>query len=186
MKYKQSIRFAIQIFLIASFDSSVVRIGQAQSSTRLSESSIVSIRGIGAIRIGMTVSQASRAANIKLITKNRDRQTTCLYYQPAGKPKGISFMVSNGIIVRIDISNPRITTRSGAKIGDSEEQIRSIYGSRIQTKDHKYLEQGHYLVYVPRDHQDRVHRIVFETDGSKITNWRVGQIPEVEWVEGCA
>jgi hypothetical protein len=27
---------------------------------------------------------------------------------------------------------------------------------------------------------------VFETDGQRVTNYRVGRKPEVQWVEGCS
>jgi hypothetical protein len=28
--------------------------------------------------------------------------------------------------------------------------------------------------------------IVFETDGKRVTMFRAGRLPEVEWVEGCS
>ena len=30
------------------------------------------------------------------------------------------------------------------------------------------------------------YRLVFETDGERVTRYRAGRLPEVEWVEGCA
>jgi hypothetical protein len=39
---------------------------------------------------------------------------------------------------------------------------------------------------MPKDATDRNFRIVFETDGKKVTRWRAGLLPQVEFVEGCA
>jgi hypothetical protein len=185
MIYKRSIRYGFQILLIVIINIALGSSGKTQDSNRLSESSLVSTQGIGGIRIGMTISQASRAAQMKLIAMDRNRRTACLYYRPASRLSGISFMVTNGAISRIDITNPRIATLSGAKIGDSEKRIRSLYGSQLQTKSHTYLDQGHYLIFAPRNQQDRRNRILFETDGIKVLNWRVGRIKEVGWNEGC-
>lgn len=160
--------------------------GIAQNFTRISESSPVSTQGIDGIKIGMTISQASQSARTKLIIMEQNRRTSCSYYKLAGEISGVNFMVTNRIISRIDITNPRITTLSGAKIGDSEDRIRSLYGSQLQTKRHKYLDRGHYLIFVPRDRQDRRNRILFETNGIKVVNWRVGRIKEVGWTEGCS
>jgi hypothetical protein len=182
MKLSSSISCIIEILSIAFFNTVV----DAQSPAGLSAFSQVSTQGIGAIKIGMTIAQAAKVAKIKLITENSDSTATCVYYQPAQKSLGVSFMVTDGIISRIDITNPQITTLSGAKIGNSENRIRAIYGNRIQTKSHKYLDRGHYLIFVPRDLKDRDRQIIFETDGSKIINWRVGKAKEVAWVEGCS
>jgi hypothetical protein len=186
MLFKKSYPLFSVLLLSIVFNFSLGSMGQSLSSRSFSESSPVSIQGIGAIRIGMTIPEASRTGRVKLTTEETVGRTTCLYYKPVGKPTGVSLMVNKGTIARIDISNPQIATLSGAKIGSSENQIRSIYGSRLQTKRHKYLERGHYLIFVPRDNPDRRNRIWFETDGTKVTNWRVGRLPEVGWAEGCS
>lgn len=173
------------IFLI--IDANSGGLAQAQSSVSLSESSQVSIQGIGRIKIGMTISQATKSAKINLVQEGSARKSNCIYYKPAGKKLGgVHFMVTNGIVSRIEITNPHITTISGAKIGNSEEQIRSLYGSQIQTKNHKYLDRGHYLIFTSRDQQDHRNQILFETDGVNVINWRVGRVKEVGWVEGCS
>lgn len=186
MIYKRSIICSLQVLLIAIINISLDHNGIAQNLTRLSELSPVSTQGIGGIKIGMTISQASQVARIKLIILEKNHRTACSYYKPARGLSGINFMVTNRAISRIDITNPQITTLSGAKIGDSEERIRSLYGAQLQTKLHKYLDQGHYLIFVPRDQQDRQNRILFETDGAKVLSWRVGRIKEISWSEGCS
>src|SRR5919199_1484434 len=95
------------------------------------------------------------------------------------------FMVISGQIARVDIyGNSRITTISGAKIGDSEDRIKSLYAVRITP--HEYVRGGHYLTFIPTDTSDRQYRMVFETDGKRVKLIRSGRLPEVEYVEGCA
>ena len=77
-------------------------------------------------------------------------------------------MVIGGQIARVDIyGNSRITTVRGAKIGDSEDRIKSLYPGQIRVTPHEYVRGGHYLTFVPRDASDRQYRLVFETDGRR-------------------
>jgi hypothetical protein len=82
---------------------------------------------------------------------------------------------------RIDLTAPGVPTESGIDVGATEARVREAYGSRLSTSPHKYVD-GHYLTITT----DPAHRIIFETDGERVTRYRVGRLPEVEWVEGCA
>ena len=153
----------------------------------ISESSQVSIRGIEPIMVGMTVAEAMRASGQKLINQGESGGgPSCRYYK-IKEVKGIAFMVTNGRIARVDVTdNSKITTLSGAKIGDGESKIKSLYPNQIKVEAHEYDPKGHYLIFVPKDSQDKNYRIIFETDGKKVTRWRSGKLPEVQFIEGCA
>ena len=58
-----------------------------------------------------------------------------------------------------------------------------LYRGRVKTEPHKYVQGGHYLIVTSPT--DTMHQIVFETDGKRVTTYRVGRTPEVRWVEGC-
>ena len=50
---------------------------------------------------------------------------------------------------------------------------------------HKYTD-GEYLTFVPADEKDANLRIIFETNAEGVVvAFRTGQLPEVEYVEGC-
>lgn len=177
----QKILFLLMMFFIFS-----ITLMTAVAQERLSGRSKVTIDGIGAIRVGMTPKQATQAGGVPLITSGY-ASGECVYYQPKGQLKGLGFMTIEGAIARVDITqNSQITTRSGAKIGDTEAKIQSLYPDRIKVTPHKYNEKGHYLTYVPKDTTDKNYRLIFETDGNKVTQYRSGRLPEVEWVEGCS
>lgn len=173
-------------YLISPVVITVVAIGATSAQTKITNQSKVAINGIGGIRVGMTVTEASIASSTKLVGKG---EPSCYYVQPQGAPKGLGFMVSEGRIARVDVyENKNITTVSGAKIGDTEARIKALYPGQIKVTPHEYTGYtgGHYLTYVPKDKSDRNYRVVFETDGKRVTNFRAGKLPEVEYVEGCS
>jgi len=59
-------------------------------------------------------------------------------------------------------------------------RIKQLYPA-ARVEPHKYTD-GHYLVVDVTPQR----RFVFETDGSKVTRYRSGAVPVVDWVEGCA
>ena len=98
-------------------------------------------------------------------------------------------MVTKGRIARIDISDKRITTIRGAKIGDSEDRIISLYPGQIQiTKNPLAARQeanSKYLTFVPKDAADKNYRLIFQTALNQVIHFRSGKLPEVEFIEGC-
>ena len=173
-------------FLVGLFVAMFLVIMPASGQSQLTAASKVALDGIGPIRVGMTVQQAEASARTRLLSEG-SKLENCWYVKPQGGPRDISFMVIEGQIARVDIyGNNRITTVRGAKIGDSEDRIKSLYPGQIRVTPHEYVQGGHYLTFVPRDASDRQYRIVFETDGRRVKHIRAGRLPEVEYVEGCA
>lgn len=94
-------------------------------------------------------------------------------------------MVVDGDIARADVSEPTVATLQGrVRVGASEEAVREAYGDKLEEGEHEYDPEGSVLTFVPEDPVDT--RLVFETDGSKVTAMRGGRLPEVEYVEGCS
>ena len=140
--------------------------------------SSVSAAGFGAVRIGMTAVEAQAALGMPF-EPLRD-QGECVYRRSPAVP-GILFMQIEGQVVRVDVTSYAVRTDRGVGVGDSEAFVREAYGDAITTSPHKYVSGGNYLTVAAGD-----NRIVFETDGMWVTRYRVGRLPEVEWVEGCA
>lgn len=179
------------ILLIGTIVIVSMWVTSVNAQLQLTENSRLALNGIGPIRIGMTVDEASRAAGVRLVKTLSAGRTEeyCSYFEPQGEPKGISFMVINGRIPRIDISSERITTIRGARIGDTEERIFSLYPGQIQATRHPYQGgppyNGKYLTFVPKDATDKKYRIIFETSKHRVQRFRSGKLPEVEAIEGC-
>jgi hypothetical protein len=163
-------------------------VGTVLAQAKLTNQSKVTVNGIGPVRVGMTVSEATKAAGTKLVSLNGApiSNSGCFYVKPQGAPRGVEMMLQDGRIARVDIvKNSSITTVSGAKIGNTEAQIKSLYPGQIQVTPHKYVQGGHYLTFIPKDRADKNYRIVFETDGKRVTEFRSGKLPQVEYVERC-
>lgn len=174
------------VFLVGLFVVVFLVMMPASGQSQLTAASKVAIDGIGPIRVGMTIQQAEASARIRLLSPG-SKLGDCWYVKPQDGPRDVSFMVIGGQIARVDIyGNSRITTVRGAKIGDSEDRIKSLYPGQIRVTTHEYVRGGHYLTFVPRDASDRQYRLVFETDGRRVKQFRAGRLPEVEYVEGCA
>jgi hypothetical protein len=144
----------------------------------------LSEEGLGQLQIGMTLAEA---VNMGLVNERPDMKSACDFVFPAvgaGIPFGVNVMVVKGKIARIDVDTGTVTTEDGVKIGDTEERVKSVYGDELQVQPHKYIEGGHYMT-VKGDSASAGKAIVFETDGKRVTMFRAGRIPEVQWVEGC-
>lgn len=139
--------------------------------------------GIGPVRAGMTVAEA-RAALGGALTE-ASSAPSCGYATSSRAPKGVNFMIVDGRIARADVRGGTTATAAGAKIGDTEQRVRALYAGRIAVTPHKYTN-GHYLTVTPSNPADSAYRIVFETDSSRVTVYRSGLRPPVEWVEGCS
>lgn len=137
--------------------------------------------GIGPIHSGMTVAQANAAIGGGFAAP-KGGAAVCTYAVLTKAPRGLAVMLENGKVARVEVRSGSIATSTGALIGDSEARIKSLYPG-VATTPHKYVAGGHYLTVTG---SDLANRIVFETDGSKVTKFRSGQTPAVEYVEGCA
>lgn len=136
----------------------------------------------------MTLAEAA-AAGGRQFGEPQMGSEECDYFLFAGDSVSGSahFMVINGQIARVDINDSTISTAEGARVGDTEERIMQLYPGRVTVQPHKYSE-GHYLVVTSVAPGDSGFHIIFETEevGKKVTTYRAGRMPEVEYIEGCS
>ena len=84
-----------------------------------------------------------------------------------------------------DVGTGREIAPGGGKVGMDADEIRSLYAGRVEETPHKYIEGGSYLGV--EDISGGKGKLVFATDASgKVTSWRVGVPPQVDYVEGCS
>jgi hypothetical protein len=103
--------------------------------------------------------------------------------RPEPAVEGLWFMVSKDRVVRIEVTAPGVVTRSGLGVGDSEDHVKELLPSADVTP-HKYVApDGNYLTVWSRDRKAAVR---FETLQGKVTSFYAGQVPQVEYVEGCS
>lgn len=132
----------------------------------------------------MTVAEAQAAYPTFKVASSHDGGP-CSYATLNGWPAGIGVMVESGKVVRVEVRRGNFATSTGARIGDTEERIQSLYPGQVTVSPHKYTD-GHYLAVVPTAEADSAYRIIFETDGRKVLRYHAGVRPQVEYVEGCS
>jgi hypothetical protein len=137
--------------------------------------------GIGPARMGATLAELTPwldpGAEPRAISEG------CDYVTLMDAPDSVFFMLERQRLVRVDVRGGTTATAEGARVGDSEADLLARYpGARVQPS--KY-DAGHTIVAIPGAPGDTLRRYVFETDGQRVTRYRAGVVPAVEYVEGC-
>ena len=145
-----------------------------------------SFLGYGDMKLGSTVDEARAAWGGELNGAPMEG-TTCHYLWPKwiSRPADFAFMMEDGRFVRYDVGTDKETAPCGGKVGMSVEELQKLYGGALKASPHKYTQGGQYLSMDAGDVAPT--RLVFEVDAAgKVTSWRVGLSPQVEYVEGCS
>lgn len=154
----------------------------------LNDSTPVLLESVGPIRVGMTYEEAERVSRSDL-TVSDDLETggSCVSVNVSGAPQGLSFMGSDGRIVRIEVFGGSLRTRSGIGIGSTEEQIERAYPGEIAVEPHPYGDvDDYYFVFTPQDSTETRLKLVIETADGLVTSFRTGISEWVDLIEGCA
>lgn len=129
------------------------------------------------------------AWNGELVTQGPPQADGCYYLYPANvgvapnRPP-IGFMVDGSVFRRIDVDDPALIAPGGGRIGMSTHEIASLYTQRVQVQPHKYVDGANYLRVPDAGGSDSV--LLFETDvDGRVTKWRIGHPPQIDYVEGC-
>ena len=138
---------------------------------------------VGPVVVGMTLAEANEVL-AGLLASTEALDSNCDFVSPHGVAADVSYMVVDSEIARIDVRDSLVATAAGARVGDSEARLRTLYGKSLLVRPHHYLPAGHYLTVSTPMGEDTLET-VFETDGKRVTEYRVGRKPEVEWIEGC-
>ena len=99
-------------------------------------------------------------------------------------PAGVSFMVENGTIVRVDVDSAGVLTTQCIRVGVPVAQVEAGFRGQLQVQPHPYLwEQGwNQLIAYSTDSS---HAILFETDSQYVRRYRAGLWPQVGYKERC-
>jgi hypothetical protein len=109
----------------------------------------------------------------------------CFHLSPdwATVPADFAFMFEQGVFVRYSTEAPRELAPGGGRVGMLADEIRALYAGRIDETPHKYVPGALYLRVADAGGSG----LVFEADpDGRISEWRVGRIPQVDYVEGCS
>ena len=139
--------------------------------------------GIGEVTVGMSVEDLRREAGD--VTLPAGGATECIYVRPSKASPGVSVMLASGRVARVDVDSAGVQSDGGVAVGDSASKVEAAYAGRVSTLPHKYVAGGQYLTVRAASPADTTLRIVFESEGGRITRFRSGRVPEVQFVERC-
>lgn len=140
--------------------------------------------GVGDLRAGMTLDEARRVIPELRLIAGTD-SSSCSFLEWPSAPPGVLVMFDGGRLARFDIDSAGVRTEAGAQVGDAATRVDSLYAGRLTKQPHKYTDGQYYLV-APMRAADSLFRIVFEVEGGRVSRFRVGTRPQVEYVEGCS
>lgn len=145
-----------------------------------------SFTGYGDMKLGATIEEAKAAWGGELNGKP-GQGSNCYYLTPkwTKKASDFAFMAEDGKFVRYDVRTDKQAAPGGGKVGMTADELRKLYGHALQSSPHKYVEGGRYLSLATSGAAPS--KLVFETDAAgKVSAWRVGLSPQVDYVEGCS
>jgi hypothetical protein len=141
------------------------------------------LSGLGAIRTGMSLDEVLRLADFRGLERRRP-SGDCWYLHYDGNGADFDLMIIGGRVARIEIKGAStLRTISGARIGSTEEELRTIYGGRLDRQPHKYDQQGHTITFRAAD---GLHGLRFETSAGRVRAMQAGPWEHLNYVEGCS
>lgn len=169
----------------ASADAAVESPSQPASPLQAAGGSPARTDGYGSLRLGMTADEA-RAAWPGGLKGDAVEPDNCAYLRPeADTDFRVGFMFERGLLVRYDVAVADVIAPGGGRVGQTRADIERLYRGRVQVQPHEYVPGGRYLRVT--DPAIAGGALVFETDeAGRVTRWRVGRAPQVDYVEGCA
>lgn len=149
---------------------------------------VLSVDGIGSIKFGMNNEQVERILHEKTPYNQFANHGCSQFTTPALEPTGISFMIEQKRLTRINVeyygTDPRpltIKTDAGVGLGSTEEDVRKAYPNAV-VKDNPADPTWHTIVAETPDHS---RGLIFETDGKKVKSMRAGENPAIAYANGC-
>ena len=149
---------------------------------------VIGYTGFGPATFGANEEQVRMAWGKELTGPKPDTPDGCYYLMPEPRTRRgyrIGFMFENQRFVRIDVDADDIEAPGGGRVGMTTQDIQRLYAGHVQMQNHKYVEGGHYLRIPNPGGGSGV--VLFETDADgRVTAWRIGEPPQVDYVEGCS
>lgn len=175
----------------AAAASNAAPVATAEAAPRaIADAGEARMNGYGALDLGLTVEEARAEWTSGALQGKPDPRdpAACFHLSPAGQstPAQLAFMFENDLLVRYSVESPEIAAPGGGKVGMDEAAVQALYGGTLESLPHKYVRGGKVLKSA-EDAGGLPSKLLFELDAAgKVTSWRVGMVPQVDYVEGCS
>lgn len=150
----------------------------------------IGFAGFGPAKFGGTAEDVRMAWGGDLGDAKPSEPGGCYMLSPQPVPDGgpvVLFMLEGDKFARIDIRSDAVTAPGGGRVGQLRTGIERVYGNRVQRQPLKYGDGFQLRI---KDPAGGPGVLVFETDtqalDGKVTSWRIGVPPAIDYVEGCS
>jgi hypothetical protein len=154
--------------------------GSVSASTQKSWN-LIRPDGIGPVRIGMNLSELDAVLG-ETFQMPEDKDEQGCFYVDSVKHPGMSFMIEENRLTRIDIDEKHFATATGAHVDDSEAHLIALYANKLKIEPNAYEPRDHVLTFAPV-HQEFGIRFII-ADG-KIRVIYAGRRTSISYIEGC-
>lgn len=139
--------------------------------------------GIAGVPWGTPLSEARVHLGQPLAVES-SADSGCTYTSATIVGHRVPLMVVDGRVVRADVTtDSTLRAPGGGRFGAAAPSLLQAYGEPLRQRPHKYTE-GQYLIALSPT--DSMRRVVFEIVDGRVSRWRIGLYPPVEYVEGCS
>jgi len=146
--------------------------------------------GFENVQIGMSVDAAETSLGSALSPRANSDPLGCVQgKREDGRDPQILYMIEGGKIARIDVSSVSpeserpVTSEFGIGVGSTEPELERAYGAKAVQEPHPYTyDEGGHLYTVESGN----NALIFETFGGKVTTFRGGAHPQVDYKESCS
>lgn len=148
----------------------------------------ITFEGFGPAAFGADQEQVRMAWGADLGEATPSEPGGCYYLMPQPQPSDgyrLAFMIEGDRFSRIDVRAGDIAAPGGGRVGMSADEIEALYPDRVEARPHKYIEGGKYLRIADEAGGEGVLLFATDADG-RVTEWRIGVPPQVDYVEGCS
>lgn len=145
-----------------------------------------SVDGFCGVRFGMSPDQAKAAFPTPLERYSGDAgaaddPNACFEFFAAPPVEGVTFLVEDAKVGRVDFLSAGVTTADGFGVGTPGDDIRAKYGAALSESPNKYEPEVAELTL-----SQGGGKIVFEIQDGRVRAWRAGVAPTIDYVERCS
>lgn len=105
----------------------------------------------------------------------------CFEMFAAEPVQGVSFMIEQNKVARVDFLTEAAKTADGFGVGTTAEEIRGKFGAAAMDAPNKYEPEVTDLTVT-----QGATKFVFEIQDGKVRGWRAGVAPAVDYTEHCS
>lgn len=145
----------------------------------------VTVDGIGAVLVGAPFGEVAISTGRPI--EAADRSGTggaCVEIVLPSGPEGVGGIGGDGLVQAVHVSNPAVRTTEGLGVGSTGVEVQFAFPGQVSVLPHESVPGGQHLIVDFPDQPDRV--LLFNTDGTTVTDYAAGAAGWADVAEGCA